>query len=243
MPGDSGRSGEPKKGADMDPVETSPEVLRAKAPWDMTGDAYVLVLKMPDGMLDTQCFEPDSLKGLRLGAPSHVMYVDYKSSPVGPYKELLFMPGKFRFGRKACRTISKIFVSTRESVVNGVENWGIPKTLARFETRTMSDRHERIVVSTEGLVFADLTFSASSFGFPFSDRWVPERFKAKAQPYQGKTYFYAPTTRATLKWARLRKNRIDANLFPDISRGKPLRCVRLEALRMHIPAATIVAQP
>lgn len=227
----------------MDPVETSPEVLRAKAPWDMTGDAYVLVLKMPDGMLDTQCFEPDSLKGLRLGAPSHVMYVDYKSSPVGPYKELLFMPGKFRFGRKACRTISKIFVSTRESVVNGVENWGIPKTLARFETRTMSDRHERIVVSTEGLVFADLTFSASSFGFPFSDRWVPERFKAKAQPYQGKTYFYAPTTRATLKWARLRKNRIDANLFPDISRGKPLRCVRLEAFRMHIPAATIVAQP
>jgi len=243
MPSGSGRSGEPKKGVGMDPVETQEEVLRARAPWDMTGDAYVLVLKMPDGTLDTQCFVPDSLKGLRLGTPSHVMYVDYKSSPVGPYKELLFMPGKFRFGRKACKTISKIFVSTRESVVNGVENWGIPKTLARFETRTMPGGHQRIVVSTEGHVFADLTFSASSFGFPFSDRWVPARFKAMAQPYQGKTYFYAPTTRATLKRARLRKSRVDASLFPDISRGIPIQCVRLEAFRMHIPAATIVAQP
>jgi len=64
-----------------------------------------------------------------------------------------------------------------------------------------------------------------------------------AQPYQGKTYFYAPTTRATLKRARLRKSRVDASLFPDISRGKPIQCVRLEAFRMHIPAATIVAQP
>jgi len=237
---DSGGTDERKEGAGMDRMETSAEVLRARAPWYMTGDAYILVLKMPEEMLDTQCFVPDELKGFRLGAPSNVMYVDYKSSPVGPYKELLFVPGKFRFGKKACSTISKIFVSTRESVVNGVENWGIPKTLARFETRTMPDGHERVVVSTEGLVFADLTFSASSFGVPFSDRWVPERFRVMAQPYRGKTYFYVPRTRATIKRARLRQNRIDSNLFPDISRGKPLRCVRLEGFCMHIPAATVV---
>jgi hypothetical protein len=242
MSGDSGISGEPKNGVSMDPAETSAEVQRAKAPWDMTGDAYVLMLKMPEGMLDTQCFVPDSLMGLRLGSPSQVMYVDYKSSPVGPYKELLFMPGKFRFGKKVCKTISKIFVSTRESVVNGVENWGIPKTLARFETRTTPDGHERILVSAEDLVFADLTFSVYSFAFPYSDGWVPERFKAMAQPYQGKIYFYAPTTRATIKRARLRKSRIDARLFPDISQGKPLQCVRLQAFRMHIPAAAILTQ-
>jgi hypothetical protein len=227
----------------MGQMETSEEVLRAKAPWDMTGDVYVLVLKMPDEMLDAHCFVPDVLKGRRLGAPSNVMYVDYKSSPVGPYKELLFVPGKYRFGRKACNTISKIFVSTRESVVNGVENWGIPKTLARFEARTMPDGTERVVVSTDGNAFADLTFSTSSFGFPFSDSWVPERFRLRAQSHRGKTYFYAPVTRATLKRARLRESRIDPNLFPDISRGKSLRCVRLEGFRMHIPAATIVAQP
>ncbi len=227
----------------MEPVEGAADVLRAKAPWDMTGDVYVLALKMPDEMLDTHCFVPDSLKGLRLSAPSNLMYVDYKSSPAGPYKELLFVPGKFRFGGKACSTISKIFVSTRESVVNGMENWAIPKTLAQFETRTLPNGHERVVVSTGGRVFADLTFSAVSFGLPFSDRWVPDRFRLKAQSYQGSNYFYAPITRATLKWARLRKSRIDPNLFPDISRGKPLRCVRLEDFRMHIPAATVVPQP
>jgi hypothetical protein len=224
----------------MEPMTKMNGIKRAKAPWHLGGDAYVVELKMPEEVLDRQCFVPESLIHRRLGTSSRMIYVDYKDSPVGPYKELLFNPPKFRFAKGPCRTISKIFVSTPESVVNGVENWGIPKTMAAFESRTLANGWEQIHVSVEGAVFAELTFSAVRFGLPFSDRWLPARFRSMAQLYQGRSYFYAPTTRATMKMARLRESKIDSKMFPDISMGKITLCVRLENFRMWIPAASIV---
>ncbi len=218
------------------------QIKRAKAPWRLAGDAYVVALRMPEEVLDEQSFVPESLKGCRLGRYSRMIYVNYKSSPVGPYRELLFDPGRFQFDSKSCRTISRIFVSTPESVVNGLENWGIPKTIAEFEARTLANGWERITVSAEGAVFAELTFSTVPFGFPFSDRWLPARQRTTAQHYRGQSYSYAPITRATMKMGRLRESKIDPTMFPDISRGKFTLCVRLEDFRMWIPAATIVPQ-
>lgn len=224
----------------MDRTGETDGIKRAKAPWRLGGDAYVVTLKMPEEVLDRQCFVPESLKGYRLGTSSRMIYVDYKSSPVGPYKELLFNPPKFRFDKRPCRTISRIFVSTPEAVVNGVENWGLPKTLAEFESRTLDNGWNRITVSAEGAVFAELTFSAVRFGLPFSDRWLPARFRTMAQHYKGRSYLYAPTTRATMKMGRLQENKIDPTMFPDISKGKITLCVRLENFRMWIPAASIL---
>ena len=215
---------------------------RAKAPWRLTGDAYVVALKMPERVLEEQSFVRESLKGRRLGGHSRMIYVDYKTSPVGPYRELLFDPGRFLFDKRPCRTISRIFVSTPESVVNGLENWGIPKRIAEFESRTLANGWERITVSAEGAVFAELTFSTVRFGFPFSDRWLPPKFRTTAQHYQGQCYFYAPITRATMKMGRLRETKIDRRMFPDISGGKFALCVRLEDFRMWIPAASTVPQ-
>ena len=217
-------------------------IKRAKAPWRLGGDAYVVDLKMPEEVLDRECFVPETLKGHRLGTMSRMIYVDYKDSPVGPYKELLFNPPKFRFGKRRCRTISRIFVSTPESVVNGVENWGLPKTFAEFESWTLDNGWDYVTVSSEGAVFAELTFSSVRFGFPFSDRWLPARFRTMAQPHEGRTFLYAPITSATMKAGRLRQSRFDSKMFPDISKGRIVYCVRLEDFRMWIPAATIVAQ-
>ena len=173
----------------MDHSEETDGIKRACAPWQLTGNAYVVALRMPEKVLDEQSFVPESLKGRFLGTACRMIYVDYKDSPVGPYKELLFNPPRFRFGKKLCRTISKIFVSTQESVVNGQENWGIPKTLAEFESGTLANGWERVTVSTEGAVFAELTFSSVRFGMPYSDRWVPAGFRTMAQTYQGRSYF------------------------------------------------------
>jgi hypothetical protein len=213
----------------MEHMTETDGIKRAKAPWRLGGDAYVVELKMPEEVLDRECFVPESLKGRRLGTSSRMIYVDYKSSPVGPYRELLFNPPKFSFDRGPCRTISKIFVSTPESVVNGVENWGIPKTMAQFES-----------VSVEGSVFSELTFSAVRFGLPYSDQWLPAKFRTMAQLYEGRSYFYAPTTRTMMKMGRLRECKIDSKMFPDISQGKITLCVRLKDFRMWIPAASIV---
>jgi NADPH2:quinone reductase len=229
--------------SEIDHAEPSDGIKRAKAPWRLGGDTYVVQLNMPEGVLDRECFVPEILKGRRMGTSSRMIYVDYKDSPVGPYKELLFNPPKFRFDKGPCRTISRIFVSTQESVVNGVENWGLPKTFAEFESRTLANGWEKITVSSEGKVFAELTFSSVRFGFPFTDRWLPARFRTLAQPHEGRTYFYAPITSGTMKTGRLREIKIDSKMFPDISKGKISYCVRLVKFNMWIPAATIVDPP
>ncbi|KIY53928.1 hypothetical protein FISHEDRAFT_68494 [Fistulina hepatica ATCC 64428] len=73
-----------------------------------------------------------------------IMLLRYLDTAVGPYDEIIFIPGKFRHpipaGReKAKQTtetsqrITNIYVSTPQSVWNGRRNWNIMKHLARFE--------------------------------------------------------------------------------------------------------------
>ncbi|RDW68407.1 hypothetical protein BP5796_09064 [Coleophoma crateriformis] len=84
------------------------------------------------------------------GGLGMVQVLRYTSSPVGAYDEMLIAPGFFGVpeaasdrvgkdgeGRKKVKErmnarITRIFVSTKESVWNGRRNWNIPKHLATF---------------------------------------------------------------------------------------------------------------
>src|SRR5262249_33742356 len=109
----------------------------APAPWTLRGRAYISVLRCPDDLLDTRSFVPASLAGKRSRSPfATMMFVDYSESNVGPYHELLFIPGAFRFADGRLHpSISRIFVSSQSSVENGQRNWGIPKGRADFDVR------------------------------------------------------------------------------------------------------------
>ncbi|KAL4922072.1 hypothetical protein BDW62DRAFT_197311 [Aspergillus aurantiobrunneus] len=64
-----------------------------------------------------------------------VMIVRYTDTDVGPYDELILIPGRAvnpNTGKKEMR-ISTIYVSTDASVWSGRRNWNIPKHRARFE--------------------------------------------------------------------------------------------------------------
>ena len=215
------------------------EIKPTKAPWHLRGDAYVAILKMPEALLEDSCFVPEGLKDRRIKGNSTLMVVDYQESPVGPYRELLFMPGKYRAGSQTFTTISRIFVSTPESVVNGFANWRIPKTLADFSQRTLAQGKEQVSVSLGGRIFASLEFETSRLGIPFTDGFVPSRFRTMGQFDQGRTYLYAPVTRASLRPSRMTCHFVDPGLFPDVSRGKVLRCLCLKHFRMDIPPARL----
>ncbi|KAE8372669.1 hypothetical protein BDV26DRAFT_285759 [Aspergillus bertholletiae] len=62
--------------------------------------------------------------------------VHYYDSPVGPYDELLWIPGRFELakseGEKTYRA-TRVYVSSKGSVFNGRNNWNVPKALAKFE--------------------------------------------------------------------------------------------------------------
>ena len=97
------------------------------APWKLRGDGYMFMIKLPLPRGRAELFAPTELAEARFGQFGWVMYVDYAASPVGPYRELLFNPGTFRFGARRLPSITKIYVSSQASVDSGRHNWGIPK--------------------------------------------------------------------------------------------------------------------
>ncbi|KAH7394360.1 hypothetical protein BKA66DRAFT_567310 [Pyrenochaeta sp. MPI-SDFR-AT-0127] len=133
----------------MSSVVTEPEVHpvpRAKAPWTLKAESYLLFLKLselPQGVYDPlEEAWADKGLGTFVGGLGAVMIVRYSDTPVGPYDELILIPGNFtvpqpsstgvpKIPKKALR-ISRIYVSQRTTTYNGRLNWNIPKHLARF---------------------------------------------------------------------------------------------------------------
>jgi hypothetical protein len=122
-------------------------------PWHLTGNGLVLLYRVPEKLNRERGFLfPYQVNGYK-GWVGAVMMVDYKTSGVGPYRELLYIPGLFSLAGKLTFSISKIFVSTLESVRSGQENWGIPKDLADFSIISQDNGAHLFSVQQEGRLF------------------------------------------------------------------------------------------
>jgi hypothetical protein len=79
------------------------------------------------------------------GGPGYLMLLKYRDSPVGPYNELAYIPGKYTPGK--CSTpifsVQRIWVDSNVSVDGGRTNWGLPKVRAGGH----KDGNERHLVS------------------------------------------------------------------------------------------------
>ncbi|MHB8203353.1 MAG: acetoacetate decarboxylase family protein [Desulfomonilaceae bacterium] len=210
-------------------------VKKAPAPWNLTGNGYVILYWFKKENLKDKCFLDDSLKESYMGGRGCVMLVDYKSSDVGPYKELLFIPGKINFNGKKLYTISKIFVSTLDSVVNGRENWGIPKEHANFSW--MSDKNtEKIVIEHDGHEFFSTTMERIKFlfTFPLTTSLLPFPL---VQIMNQRAYYTNFHGKGTGSFARIKQMNTDAKIFPGIDEYKPLVVIKVENFRLTFPLA------
>ncbi|KAF3002417.1 hypothetical protein E8E13_003334 [Curvularia kusanoi] len=120
-------------------------VQRAPPPWTMRAESYLLLVRLkelPKGVYDglEEAWEDEGL-GRFEGGLGAVMIVRYADTPVGPYDEIMFIPGNFKVPRptsgplkipKKALRIARIYVSQRTTTYNGRKNWNIPKHLARF---------------------------------------------------------------------------------------------------------------
>ncbi|KAF5371775.1 hypothetical protein D9758_003367 [Tetrapyrgos nigripes] len=115
-------------------------VQAAPAPWELKGRSWGFMLpalkknvSFPSGWAES--FQADVLGsgGEFIGGVGMMLLVQYTESPVGPYDELIYIPGKWKYpdGTVGAR-ISRIYVSTKESTENGRRNWNIPKVVADF---------------------------------------------------------------------------------------------------------------
>jgi hypothetical protein len=223
---------------DKTPAENS-SVERIKAPWHLRGDGYVLLFKFPRAFVEAYAFVPPSLAGKFHGGMGVVMLIDYQYSDVGPYQELLFIPGRFRYRGKLFYSVTKIYVSTRASLVNGRENWGIPKQLAEFEFEKESGGIERVRVSREGRVFAEFSLRASGWGLPVTSAPVPAAWYTLLHFHGERALYTAPTLRARLKRARLLEAEVEAAYFPDFTQGRSWGAWQLVGFKTTFPPARV----
>lgn len=80
------------------------------APWQMSGKGYIFLYPITKEFVMTQGMVPDFLKGRYTGGFASMMLVNYADSNVGPYSELLFIPGKFDYkGKNGKRLVKSMF--------------------------------------------------------------------------------------------------------------------------------------
>jgi len=215
------------------------DTITAPAPWALMGRGYIIAVKMAPDFVNEKGFVPKTLEGCFKGGLGTIMYVDYHYSDVGPYQELLFIPGKFDFGAGKYFSITKIFVSTRDSVQNGQTNWGIPKEIATFETTRQSKNTEHIRVMKDGTVCTDLTLRSLPIRIPVTTALVPAFLRTLAQHHLGKTYLTTLKARGTIKPACLKDSRINGAFFPDFTRGRVISAFEVPGFFMVFPRARI----
>jgi hypothetical protein len=220
-------------------------MLTAPPPWTLTGSGVIMVAHFSESFVRAHGFlEPYQQQAYR-GWIGTVMAVNYTTSPVGPYQELLFIPGLFRFGTHTSFSIAKIYVSTRESVWNGRQNWGIPKELASFSFDTHSDGSQSIRVYYEGHPLLSLRAKPWSFRFPITTAVIPG-FRVIQRQLTGETasalpsdglLLTRPSATGSARLATLSGLTVDPVRFPDLNLVKPLAVFAVDNFQMTFPRA------
>lgn len=119
--------------AQWDNNSTAPIEL-APAPWTLKGTVYSITYIPLSTKLPTKAFAPlerqyaSAVEGEYVGILGQIQIIRYTDSPVGPYDELLIVPGFFKYNhtspsgkleeRKNLR-VSRIYVSQKYTNWNG----------------------------------------------------------------------------------------------------------------------------
>jgi len=206
---------------------------KVPAPWNLKGRGYILLYKFNKEFVQNKSFLPPFLNYSFKGGFGAIMIVDYLDSNLGPYQELLFIPGKFNHNKKKYYSITKIFVSSMESVVNGRNNWGIPKQLADFK---YNNDFTDISVDIEGINifnfssdfdFFKIPVNTKLFSFPLLQRLNKKDYYTK---FKGKGF---------AKFSKTKTIESNPELFPDINNKKRIASFRIENFDIQFPKANI----
>ena len=212
------------------------DIPRVPAPWKLKGNGYILLYKFSKKEIEHDAFLSPRFRENFRGGLAALMIVDYTESDAGPYRELLLIPGKFNYGKSVKNTISRIYVSTMESVVNGIENWAIPKNMAAFTITKNDDARTDVTVEDNGVTFFSIKLKTGRVPFPVHTAFMPFPL---VQEKDGKAYYTRFTGRGIGRLAKVLDVQVDKNYFPDISRKKPLLAIAVNPFEICFPVAEI----
>ncbi len=206
------------------------------APWLLRGDGYMLFYKFSREWVAEYGQVPPALAGSFDGFFGSVMLANYHESPVGPYRELLFMPGKFRTLQGRRYSITNIAVDSEASTRSGQANWGIPKVTRQFRAEREGDTEHIQVLGADGLPYFDIRLRSGGLRFPITTALMPIRLY---QIWEGKTFLTDPQGSGMGQLARVLDVQVNSELFPDICRTRPLLALRVTNFTMQFPASRV----
>jgi Acetoacetate decarboxylase (ADC) len=205
------------------------------APWTLRGEGIILLFRFKKSWVDQAANLPEYLQQKFRGGFGYVMLVDYQESPVGPYKELLFIPGKF--GEEKLQSITTIFVDSEASTLNGRANWAIPKQTADFHWQKEKGL-DRVDVTLNGKPVFQASIRSGGISFPMSTGLLPIRLR---QELEDQVLFTQPEGKGWGKLARIQEVEVDPQLFPDIRGIKPLLALKVSPFTLTFPKPSIPA--
>ena len=224
---------------------SEPSASRVPPPWRLRGSGYVFLFTFEPWFLRNGGFLPPELVGEHFeGQLGALMLVDYRSSPVGPYRELLFAAGRNLRWRHHLFSITRIWVSTEASAASGRENWAIPKQTAEFEVVKKENGAERVIVQRDRLAEVDLTVAPGrGLAIPALGFLAHPSCRTIVQYRDGQALETRLSGRGVLRPAKLLDFRTMPKAFPDLNEGKLVAGFFLRDFRLRFPEARVTPAP
>ena len=218
----------------------APSTLHVPPPWRLRGSGYVFLFTFEPWFLRNGGFLPPELAGDHFeGQLGALMLFDYRQSPVGPYRELLFAAGRNLRWRHHLFSVTRIWVSTEASAVSGRENWAIPKQTAELEVIKERDS-ERVIVQRDRHAEVDLTVAPGrGLPIPALGSLAPPSWRTIVQFRDGQVLATRLSGRGVLRPAKLLDFRTLPKAFPDVNEGKLVAGFYLEDFRLRFPAPRV----
>jgi hypothetical protein len=180
-------------------------VKDAPAPWTLTGQVAYAFIHGSRKAQESFNENPDPTRNPFRGGLGGMILIRYTDSPVGPYDELLFVPGSYQFGDTSYYRISQIYVSSLDSVINGRRNWGIPKKLAIFRWSDNST-YVKIYLPESDEPFCTIRVRPRLYCFPINSGLIPTSFRTLLQQSleeeENEKNIYLKTTLSYSGWFR-----------------------------------------
>lgn len=207
-------------------------VLKSPPPWKIKGEAILMIFKFNEKWVEQKGNVPKRLQSKFRGGLGFLLLGDYLNTPVGPFRELIFVPGKFYKTRR--KVITKSFSSTEASTQNGRANWGIPKETLPIQWEREKSRDSVRILKNGELIFT-AEFNTMAIPFPLSTALFPLRL---CQTWNRLKYFTRLTGFGWGKLIKINKLDLDPHFFPDIRSIAPIVAIKLSALQMTFPDCT-----
>lgn len=231
-------------------------------PWHLTGHGFIVFLtsqKRGAGRASTDS-ESGNKRGRSFWGPGILMALDYSESEIGPYREVLYIPGYCSVHVPSLRwlhggsgrvspvvrghSVSWIAVTTTGSRDGGIANWGLPKELGNIDWHADADRTSVMVSGAEGqqrlgieVTHPQGTFRSalSRLSFPVNARLLPHTL------LQMRKELIYVTSIAAVGRARIAGRVRLESYSPDtreIANRKVLTSLRIDRFGLTFPRAT-----